>query len=82
MPLTNIIDRRTRPYRYLNINAIIEPTWHDNACKDADYISGSDTWIGYAERQCVALHEAIEWANGHDDSVTLFLYDEADGLTA
>ena len=32
----NIIDNRTRPYRWAHINAIIEAAWHDNSCADTD----------------------------------------------
>ena len=32
----NIIDCRTRPYRWKRVNAIIESIEHDNICADAD----------------------------------------------
>lgn len=38
--LTNIIDHRKRPYRFKKINAVIEPTRHDNTVKDADQADG------------------------------------------
>jgi len=34
--ILNIIDNRKRPYRWKRISAIIEATWHDNSCEDAD----------------------------------------------
>lgn len=82
MTILNIIDRRKRPYRFKKVNAIIEPTRHDNRCKDCDRADGQDDWIGYAESEHVSLHEAIEWASMHHDDVTLYLYDEDGGIYA
>lgn len=78
--LTNIIDFRKRPYRFKNINAIIEPTRHDNKVKDADHAAGSDTWMGYDEREHISVEHAVKWAAMHSDEVTLYLYDEDDGI--
>ena len=80
MTLINIIDRRKRPYRFLNINAIIEPTRHDNRCKDSDQAGGKDSWLGYDEREHLSLSEAIEWAATVPDELTLYLYDEDAGI--
>jgi hypothetical protein len=35
--ICNIIDKRARPYRWREVNAIIEATSHDNAWADADH---------------------------------------------
>src|ERR1700722_17477175 len=51
MTVLNIIDHRKRPYRFLKINAVIEPTRHDNRCTDADQAGGKDAWMGYDERE-------------------------------
>jgi hypothetical protein len=81
MTITNIIDRRKRPYRFRKINAVIEPTRHDNACKDADHAGGTDISIGYSEREGISLSAAVEWASAAwDDEVTLYIYDEDGGL--
>lgn len=80
MPIMNIIDHRKRPYRFLKINAIIEPTRHDNSVRDADQADGMDEWIGYAEREHIELADAVEWAEACSDDVTLFIYDEDGGL--
>lgn len=80
--LTNIIDRRKRPYRFLKVNAIIEPTRHDHSVDDSDRIDsppGAD-WMGYDEREHISLSDAIKWADSHADAVTLYLYDEDGGL--
>src|SRR3990167_1210192 len=82
--LTNIIDRRKRPYRFLTVNAIIEPTRHDNSVKDSDrakYDSKADkAWLGYDEHKHISVAEAVAWAEDHSDKVTLYLYDRNDGI--
>jgi hypothetical protein len=40
--LWNIIDKRTRPYRWREVNAIVEAVEHDNSCADADQAPESD----------------------------------------
>lgn len=78
--LTNIIDHRKRPYRFKKVNAVIEPTRHDNKVKDADQADGKDAWIGYDEKEHVSIAQAIDWAESHHDAVTLYLYDEDSGI--
>ena len=34
--LWNVIDRRTRPYRWREVDAIVEAVEHDNSCPEAD----------------------------------------------
>lgn len=80
MTILNIIDHRKRPYRFMKINAVIEPTRHDNACKDSDHANGADKWIGYDEQEHVSLNDAIKWAAGCPDEVTLYIYDEDSGI--
>jgi hypothetical protein len=79
----NVIDKRTRPYRWARINAIIEATWHDNSVNDSDQAEGAsaETEITYDEREGIALHEAINWANTQSCPVTLYLYDDGKGTT-
>lgn len=43
MPIVNIIDRRTRPYRFKVVNAIVEAAWHDNSVADSDQV---DPYVG------------------------------------
>ena len=38
----NIIDNRRRPYRWREVNAIVEAVEHDNSCPDADQAPESD----------------------------------------
>jgi hypothetical protein len=78
----NIIDRRKRKYRWLKINAIIEATWHDNSCKDADIAPSvrAEDEITYEEREGITLHEAVVWGNNQSCPVTLFLYDAGCGI--
>lgn len=72
----NIIDRRKHPYKFNEIDAIIEATWHDNTCPEADKVEEEDTSPGYDERRQIPLHEALDWASRHEGKVTLYLYDK------
>ena len=82
MAVLNIIDHRKRKYRFLKVNAVIEPTRHDDSCKDADKVEPliKHEWMGYAEQEHVTVRDAIAWADRHIDDVTLYLYDEDDGI--
>lgn len=53
----NIIDRRDRPYRWREVNAIVEAVEHDNSCADADRAPESDPslTVDYAEREAVSV---------------------------
>jgi len=79
--ICNIIDKRTKPYRWREVNAIIEATSHDNACQDADRQMPTDDDLTYDERENVTLAQAIAWANGESSAVTLYLYDKGAGTT-
>jgi hypothetical protein len=79
--LTNIIDNRKRPYRFLKVNAIVEATWHDNRVKDADQ-SMVDDGPSYAEKEHITVTEAVVWANSFQNPVTLYIYDEDQGIYA
>lgn len=82
--LANIIDRRKHRHRWRKVNAIIEPTRHDNSVKNSDRAqphSGMDKlWIGYDEIEHISVQGAVEWATSHQDAVTLYLYDKDDGI--
>ena len=80
--IENICDRRKRPHRWKRINAIVEPTWHDNdGGHDRDQSERGPDDIVYDDREGISLSEAIAWANGLPDRVTLYLYDEGRGTT-
>lgn len=81
--LWNVIDNRTRPYRWREVNAIIEAVEHDNSCKDADQAPASDLslTVDYDALEAVSVHEAVKWANDQRCPVTLYLYDLGDGFT-
>jgi hypothetical protein len=80
--LANIIDRRKHRYRFLKVNVVAEPTWHDNQVKDenSDY---SDPDLGgpdYKQFEHVALNTAIVWAQEQPAPMTLYIYDEDGGI--
>ena len=79
--ICNIIDRRTRRYRWREVNAIIEATAHDNGCADADQQPPSDGDVTYDQLENVTLQEALAWANAEPNAVTLYLYDSGAGTT-
>jgi hypothetical protein len=77
----NIIDRRERPYRWREVNAIIEAVEHDNSCRDADQAPEADAAVvDYDALEAVSVREAIAWANAQRCPVTLYLYDTGRGF--
>lgn len=82
MTILNVIDRRKQPYQFATVNAVIEPTRHDQSVPGADQVVGrtSPNWIGYDEREHLSVAEAFAWAEQHFDAVTLYLYDKDDGI--
>ena len=79
----NIIDRRTRPYRWKTVNAIVEAVEHDNSCADSDQAADSDVRlvVDYDALEAVSVNEAILWAMSQRCPVTLYLYDEGGGFS-
>ncbi|HEV7288679.1 hypothetical protein [Sphingomonas sp.] len=79
----NIVDNRTRKYRWKTINAIVEAVEHDNSCKDADQAPDQDsaTYVLYDALEAVSVSDAVAWAMGQRGPVTLFLYDEGGGFS-
>jgi hypothetical protein len=77
--LCNIIDHRTRPYRWRRVNAIIEATSHDNDVSDGDHAPSSLGDVVYEQREAISLEAAVAWAAQQAGPVTLFLYDEGEG---
>jgi len=73
--ILNIIDNRRLRYRWKQINAVAEPTWHDNRCPDADLATPTEDELAYEERVGLSVNEAIKWANDFPYSVTLYLGD-------
>jgi hypothetical protein len=78
----NIIDNRTRKYRWKSIDAIVEAVEHDNSCKDSDQAPESDPrlTVDYDALEAVSVNEAVTWAMAQRCPVTLYLYDEGGGL--
>jgi hypothetical protein len=77
----NIIDNRTRRYRWCKINAIIEATSHDNSVQDSDQQPESSDDVTCEQREGISLAEAVSWAMAEPSPVTLYLYDEGAGTT-
>ena len=77
--ICNIIDSRTRPYRWRTINAIVEPTSHDNSCADTDEAEETHEGPIYAAKKRISLLDAVKWASELPGMLTLYLYDEGGG---
>jgi hypothetical protein len=75
--ILNIRDYRERPHRWEFVDAIIEPTWHDNAALDSDQAIRNKDDLPYDERRGVSLAEAVEWAMERPIGFTLYIYDAA-----
>jgi hypothetical protein len=73
--IQNISDRRTRPYRWLHVDAIAEPTWHDNSCPDSDQAPRDDREPGYAAKKNISLADAVNWVAAMPVPMTLYIYD-------
>ena len=77
----NVVDHRTRPYRWKRINAIVEPLEHDNSRPDSDQAEPASSDLFYDQGEAVSLAAAIDWAQAIPVPVTLYLYDDGAGTT-
>jgi hypothetical protein len=74
--IANVIDNRKSPYRWKRVNAIAEPAWHDNKCRDADQAERALGELDYEERIGISVNDAIKWANDLPFMVTLYFNDD------
>ena len=73
--ILNVIDNRKLRYRWKQVKAVAEPTWHDNKCKNADQAKPTQGESDYEERIKLSVQDAIKWANDLPFAVTLYLYE-------
>ncbi len=74
--IVNLIDLRSRPYRWKSVLAVCESAVKDNEAEDSDLIApGVGVEVEYAERDGVSLREAVLWAEQLGGLVTLYIYD-------
>jgi len=79
--ITNLIDGRKRHYRWKTVNAVLESTWHDNSCDDADHASGDvENGVLCEERENISVADAMAWGMSMKAEVTLYLYDQGQGI--
>ena len=77
----NIIDRRKRRYRWKQITAIAEPTYHDNLVADSDETEVPEPgFFACDEKAVISVADAIAWATSLAFPVTLYLYDLGQGI--
>jgi hypothetical protein len=74
--IQNIIDRRKRNYRWARVDVVVEPTWHDNTCRDSDQAVRDDREPVYDAQSGVSLADAIDWAQALPLPMTLYIYDD------
>jgi len=80
--ILNIIDKRTRRYRWKQITAIVEPTYHDNSVQDSDQTEAPEhSFSHYDQREEISLTDAVIWASSLPYAVTLYFYDLGDGVS-
>jgi hypothetical protein len=79
--ITNLIDGRKSRHRWKTVNAVLESTYHDNCCDDADQAreDGEDEVL-YEERLNISIAEAMAWGMSVKAEVTLYLYDQGQGI--
>lgn len=77
MPIVNVIDRRTCPFRYFKVTASLQAAWVTNGVFGAD----QSPWQGTAvdRDRHLSVEEAIAWANTVPGNVLLILYDFDEG---
>lgn len=81
--ILNIVDRRSRGYRWRRVNAVLENAWQDNGCKDSDQARADCAHqLTYAERSGISVSDAIAWGMAEKAEVTLYLYNEGEGIGA
>ncbi len=79
--ILNVIDNRSRKYRWRCVRAIFEDTHHDNSCKDADQArKDGEHQLYYACRENISVADAIAWGMAEKAEVTLYLYDARKGV--
>jgi hypothetical protein len=77
----NIVDNRRRRYRWKQITAIVEPTYHDNSVDDSDEAAVPQPgFIVHDERAVISVVDAVAWASSLPFAATLYLYDLGDGI--
>lgn len=71
--IANIIDNRTNKYN-VNIDAVFEPSWHDNSIENATQFPQINS-IMYEELTATTVQAAINHASQWLYPITFFLYD-------
>jgi hypothetical protein len=81
--ITNIKDNRQNGIKSDGLDFIIEPSSADNGIEGAQYHDPDTNKKGlvYAELLNANIAEAIEWGNGFEVAVTLFIYDKLHDFT-
>ena len=78
--ILNVVDNRTRKYRWKKVNAVLENTHQDNCCEDSDQArEDCEHQLMYDDRENISIAEAIKWGMAQKAEVTLYLYGTREG---
>lgn len=78
MPVVNVIDNRSKKYRWKKVNVMAEPTYMDNRRSKRGGIDEGEkpkTLWHQADLNGVSIQEALAWANKYDSETTLTISD-------
>lgn len=75
MSVGNIIDRRNNKYA-VEVDAVFEPSWHDNTTEDATQFFVNKNAFDIENTDNTTVEEAIEYCNTFDFQITVYLYDK------
>lgn len=79
--LTNIVDRRSNPYRWREVTAVFEPTAQDNVTKKgSDEAARPPRDWSHEELERTTVQGAINYANALSGPTTVYIYDLGDGI--
>ena len=74
--IVNLVDLRSRPYRWKSVLAVCEAAVQDNEAEDSDLIKPSfGAEIDCTEREGISVREAVLWAEQLGGLETLHFYD-------
>ena len=80
--ILNIIDKRSHPHHWKQINAVAEPAHHGNHVQGSDQTEVPEhDFSSYDLKEEISLTEAVDWARALPHAVTLYFYDLGDGVS-
>ncbi len=75
MSVGNVVDRRDNQYN-IEVDAVFEPSWHDNSCTDASEFLQTDNEFSVENINDTTVEDAVKHCDTWDLPVTVYLYDK------